>query len=581
MAAALPLSAIPFGASYQRLIQSAWFSYSTILLLQLKVIWGMWRVRDLTSGDTSAYFVQADHWFRYGTGSMVWSPLYTFLYGSLLEFSSDAFVVTTLHRLLIVLILAVLVLALMRKLLPPDLAWLMTAWWVILPINFDAMYEVHLFAVIPVLCAGLIILSWPGHWRYSGALALMLATSLLMRNELLLATGMLTAMMLGVALWNFRSQAARPRLTPRLWGAYAIPLICTWMLTLYCYRHATDVGYIAAQMEHKHTLNICQTYAFGYQQRQADFKKSAWTECQELMTRVFGKPEPSLLEALGRNPAAMFAHFLWNLQLVPSGLQVALFNEASGGMTPDYAPVMLNSGRALFASSVLLIVFAAGLIQLVRHWHTWWNDWLRERIWGWLLLLAASSVTVGVMISQRPRPSYMFVLAILLRAAAGMCLLVLLSKTAARTWLSTAFPALAVAIIFCKQSYYLHVVTPQPRLLLKAYQRVAPFAQTLTRSGTVLVAPGFTGQLCDYVGKGGCREFNYYDLAAEVSASNAWPKVLSGRSVTMVYLDEAVLATPDGQRLVSEAASAAWQTLVRFHGGGQNWMVLARPDLAR
>ncbi len=572
-------AAAPIGSRYQRLLQAAWFSYSTIVLLQLKVIWGIWYFRELTTGDTSAYFVNGYQWFKYGSAPISWSPLYTSFYGTLLELSSDAFLVTTLHRLLILFTLAVLILALMRKLLPPDLAWLMTAWWVILPINFDALYEVHLFAVIPVVCAALVILGWPGHWRFGGALAVMLVASLLMRNELLLATGILAAMMLGTAAWNFKIQAVRSRLTLGLLGAYAVPLVGASMLTFYYYQHANDLAALSGGLQRKHTLNICQTYAFGYQQRHADFEKSPWTECQALMLRIYGVSEPTLLEAIRRNPSAMLEHFFWNVGLIPSGLQVALFNEASGEVTPDYAPVTTKSGRALWASYFLMTIFAAGLVQLGRNWRYWWDQWLRGRAWGWLLLIATGCVTVGVMISQRPRPSYMFGLAILLRAATGMCLFVLLSRTPWRKWLSAAFPVLVVLIVFFKQSHYAHAKASEPRPLLRAYERLAPFAKTLERAGSVLVSPGYGGELCNYVGKGGCVGLNYYDLRAEAASGNAWPKILSGHSATLVYLDEAVLAEPSGQRLASEAISASWQVLVRFNGGGQNWILLASAGL--
>jgi hypothetical protein len=137
----------------RQLAASPWFSYLAILLLQIKVSWDMWRLRDLTPGDTSDYFVSAHRLFQSGSAPITWSPLYIAFYSSLLHLSSDAFLVTTLHRWLIVLTLAVLVLALMRRLLPPGVAWFMAAWWVILPINFDALYEVHLFVVIPVICS--------------------------------------------------------------------------------------------------------------------------------------------------------------------------------------------------------------------------------------------------------------------------------------------------------------------------------------------------------------------------------------------------------------------------------------------
>jgi hypothetical protein len=133
-------------------------AYASIILLQLKVVWGMWSFRDLTSGDTAGYFAGGAY-LRYLRGwlDLVWSPLYAMYYGSFLYLTSDAYVATNGHRLALVLVLAALVLALMRRLLEPRIAWLAAAWWVVQPVNHDVFYEVHLFAVLPVLLAAVVL----------------------------------------------------------------------------------------------------------------------------------------------------------------------------------------------------------------------------------------------------------------------------------------------------------------------------------------------------------------------------------------------------------------------------------------
>jgi len=43
-----------------RVAGSAWFAYGSILLIQAKVLWGIWEHRDLTAGtDATNYFIQA------------------------------------------------------------------------------------------------------------------------------------------------------------------------------------------------------------------------------------------------------------------------------------------------------------------------------------------------------------------------------------------------------------------------------------------------------------------------------------------------------------------------------------------
>src|SRR5262249_54141084 len=139
-----------FRALWPRVVavfESAWVAYALLLLLQLKVIWGVWANRDLTGGDTAFYYVGAWLWHTAGQVDVGWSPLYTAFYGCFLFLNPDPVWATVAHRVVTVLAASVLVLAVLRQLIPPGLAWLCAAWWAVLPIVFNTMYEVHLFAV--------------------------------------------------------------------------------------------------------------------------------------------------------------------------------------------------------------------------------------------------------------------------------------------------------------------------------------------------------------------------------------------------------------------------------------------------
>src|SRR5512132_1744992 len=142
--------------------RSAWFAYGSILLIQGKVLWGIWEHRDLTGGDTTQYFIQASRWTHGFHLDPVWSPLYDFFWGSLRWFVDDPYASTIAHRVLIVIAATVLVLAVLRRLLSPGIAWALAVWWAILPINYDVLYEVHLFALLPELLAVLIAVTWTG-----------------------------------------------------------------------------------------------------------------------------------------------------------------------------------------------------------------------------------------------------------------------------------------------------------------------------------------------------------------------------------------------------------------------------------
>src|SRR5262249_54011924 len=164
-----------------------WPSYAIISLLQLKILWKIWAFRDLTTGDTSSYFSSAYRWYENFAVNIVWSPLYTAFYGSMLILTRDAYAATILHRVLIVMAATLCVLALMRILLPPALALLIAAWWAVLPINFETLYEVHLFSLLPILAAWLVAAWKDDPWHRGTALAILAGATILVRNELIVA----------------------------------------------------------------------------------------------------------------------------------------------------------------------------------------------------------------------------------------------------------------------------------------------------------------------------------------------------------------------------------------------------------
>src|SRR5580698_6788096 len=76
----IQLPKIDWLAWAKRVLKHPATSYVTILLLQLKVIWGMWWYKEMAMGDTEAYFIDAASFVRDGKTSIAWSPLYsTFL----------------------------------------------------------------------------------------------------------------------------------------------------------------------------------------------------------------------------------------------------------------------------------------------------------------------------------------------------------------------------------------------------------------------------------------------------------------------------------------------------------------------
>ncbi|HSU67303.1 MAG TPA: hypothetical protein VLJ39_10550, partial [Tepidisphaeraceae bacterium] len=270
----------------EQLLRQPWFYYGTLFLLQLKRIWGMWQYRDLTSGDTSSYFADAFKWFRFGHTDIVWSPLYECFYGTLLHLTRDVATVTVLHRILIAFTATLLVLAVLRRLLPMELAWLIGAWWAVMPINFDTMYEVHLFAVIPILVAWLVLLRWRGPWARGTALGIFIIETILVRNETAVATGLF---FLICVLWEWRGldrlsvkptgRAAAGRGVVYTAIAYLVPVTLAVASVGWVYHRSYLKGEeMRRVIRAKHTVNMGQVYAFGYEQRHPEWTDSPWTD---------------------------------------------------------------------------------------------------------------------------------------------------------------------------------------------------------------------------------------------------------------------------------------------------------------
>ena len=464
-------------------------SYITILLLQLKVVWGIWWYKDLTGGDTAMYFESASGWFRDFRSTMAQSPLYTLFYGSLLNFSKDSYVVTIAHRLIIVFALAMLVLALMRRLLPPGIAWMMAAWWVVMPINFDALYEVHLFAVIPLLLAILAIFWMPGPWGRGIAMAILLVTAILLRNENLIAVILLAVASI---LWEIRG----PRRDNKTARAYVIPLLAATAVIAVFFWRENEFGFWQ-QLKEKQVSSVCVSIAYSYIQRVGDFQGSPFSECTQLMQRLFGSPIPSVVEAFRNNPEAMLQHLWWNISLIPAGLQVLLFNYRSGPINPDYVDTS-RSSLALIPSLLVIGIMILGGLLLRRKWAFWWETYLKPRAWGLLAFACTASVVLAVAPLNRPRPSYLFIFAIALRALMGMSLFFILTRwPKLRLPLGTIGVVAILAILLTPSIYQAH---PSSRPILREYQRVRPYAGQFHYPGTIMAASGWVYELVAYAG---------------------------------------------------------------------------------
>lgn len=558
----------------QQLCNNVWFAYGSLLLLQLKVVWHIWQYRDITIGDTAGYFTSALTWVQHLQNTIAWSPLYTAFYGTLLRVVPDAYSTTLLHRLIIVFTASVLVLTLMRRLLSPAMALLVSAWWAILPVNFDTLYEVHLFAVLPALLIFIVAARRSSPWIRGLIVGLFIIAAVLVRNELSIALGLWAIICLITEIRERRTQR-KP-----LWlyaAAYGLPSVLALGVIVFFYSRSFKQGAaLEATLEAKHTLNVCQIYAFNYQQRFSDWQLSPWTQCQDLMKRDFGVPQPSMVEAIRLNPGAMANYFLWNIRLIPAGLQKLMFNRTADTANPDYAPTHTGDPQANMFSLIVLGVVLVGGIYMWRERRHWWDTRLKDHYMAWLAILCAVVSVVVVMLTERPRPSYMFNLSILLLATFGLAFEVIITHTRWSNWFAASVPLLISALIIFMPPYYTptydNVFGFQGRPIMTAYHRLEPFA-TLFQGQLFGLSP-FSGDLCRFIDGAQCSGLAYNEIMngkPESTSVSAW---LEQKRIGLVYIDETYIDQPDIMNFVSSLDATHWQVIVNYSAPDGRWMLI-------
>jgi hypothetical protein len=376
-----------------------------IILLMTKVLWGYWE-RDLTYGDTASYFRDAALWHASKMVNIVWSPLYTAYYGSWLGVSENAAVATFLHRLGLIVASTALVAWLGLRTLPKVFALLLVCWWVALPIHYDTLYEVHLFGAIPVIVLALVALTVGEKWRLPLLSGIALAATVLIRNEYVLAVGLFWA--LGAVHLLRRRRGLAPRELCDATLRHAVVLLAVGIIIAFFYSASYIKGHaIKEASEPKHTLNMCQVYAFGYQQRNPAWTASPWTECSGLMQEKFGMPFPSLRQMIAMNPKEVAEHFLWNLSLTSAGLEVLLFNATTSRINPDYPPVLVVPILPSVLLGISLLIIVIGTTRAYRNKPVAYVGLRNDVAMLAPVLLAVLLMSIAVILTQRPRPSYL------------------------------------------------------------------------------------------------------------------------------------------------------------------------------
>jgi hypothetical protein len=513
-------------------------------------------------------------------------PLYHMLWGSMQWFVPDAYSVTILHRVLIALGTTALFLAVMRWLLTPGIAWALAVWWAVLPINYDVLYEIHLFGALAGLAIALVALRWSGLTGRAVTFGLLLSSALLVRNEYIVAAAVFGVIWGGYELWRVRQGTGLPWRT--LAKAAAIPILAFAVLIgLASWRNGAR-GSVFSELSRKHEVNVCQVYAQSLWQNGDLLAHNPHAQCYLYTQRDFGQKYPSLTEAVAENPGAMARHFARNAKLIPAGLEIDFFNSKYGSIAeasnPDYIPINQGSWPVLAGSIGIVLVIVIGAVLIWTERRRWWEDWLRVRVWGWASLAAMATSAIYAALLTRPRPSYMFPLGILIFAALGMSLVAIARRLGvperARALL---LPLALVAVILIPSHYRDGYSNPQigpGERLRTAVSRLDPYRSQIQGGHRGLLAVYPATSACEYVGRSDpCDPVSWNgDLAQSLGPELAGQEQENFEPipVNLIYADEYVFTADPGMRSrLNGMVGHGWRRVAPSSPDAP-WMLLAR-----
>lgn len=616
--ARLPLLASGLSSAFSfktcaRMLSSDWFALLMLLALQLKLMWGIWDFKDISLGDSPSYFQLASEGLESHRVHFAWSPLYTITGAILLHFQNHPLMFTTGMRLILVALITTMVFSIMRRLLPRPAAWLASAWFASLPIYFDTLYEVHLFGCLPTLSAWLTLLTFPGRWGRGSALAIFALGACLIRNELSIPCAIFGACVLVYELVQYRklkqtghvdtgsisTSSTSTNETPmgrnetpvrpitagtrlaRYLIPYLVPLLISATIVGIVYERSTaHFPLLSKHFKIKHTLNVCQIYAANYQQRHPEWTNDPWTGYSELMQSTFGKVQVTMGEAIARNPRAMLDYFAWNAHLIPSGLQVLLFNVASGKDNPDYAQVIIDAPKAIALSCLVLAALLAGAIKVSQEMPAL-KEWLlyRQRYFCVLAMGASACCSLFVMLMQRPRPSYILTLGVSIIALTAFCCWRLV-RTLKLRLPAAILPAVMILMVAFASPYYA-TASANRRVIFDYYTFLAPFKPLFKQTQGAIMLPDHGIDMDLYViGGKACDHFKYWrsfsSLGGTPKSATELGNALDSEFANYVLFAEDNIDQPSVSDFMRNANSNGWRNIGLQRTPGKRFALFQR-----
>lgn len=478
------------------------------VVIQSAMLWGITTVKDFEGGDTMGYVLRAREY-----ADILYSPMYTGAMRIVLDFTGDAYATNVATRVFALLVIAALVMLLFRRFVSPALSLILFVIFAFNPGYVDAMYTVHIWGMILPLIALVAVAYMPPEKSIPWAVGLFVINAMVMRNEYVLVP------LIFLALVMYPGRFLTWRDVREKWRAFVIKTWFIWVFVIAVAVVLIVVSWLPVwsepfrlNLESKHTMNVCQVYAYYRMEIGDDRVIDPWTKCQLIMQADFGTRQPSLTTAFLANPRAILEMGLYNVSLLPNGLQVLLTGGFFGGDSPDYWAQRTNV-VAPVTTAALLLVAGRGAWS-VREFggrapRGEQPDRSAERAFV-LLTISIMALMLFLALSQRPRPSYIFLTTVIILLFVGIGM----SRMRIRVvkWMSLALVvALATTAIVTQVRHplfgddYVNLFYGKGQPVLTEYRSLAPLAADFPAEPVKITisAPVDPESLCFYLRRAG------------------------------------------------------------------------------
>src|SRR5262245_46631471 len=172
---------------------------------------------------------------------------------------------------------------------------------------------------------------------------------------------------------------------------------------------------------------------------------------------------------------------------------------------------------------------------MVRQRRFWWEHWLRSRLLICLAMVSVALVSVPVIATQRPRPSYLFPLSLCLMAVTGWSLVVIFHRFTIVKRLAPLMPAVMVGLCLLVPSYYANPDRQQARRLYETTGSLLPHQALIADTDTRFLKGEYCSEVSFYLGHGACQSYSYAVLE-EKPPDQSLEAFLTERGINLIYM---------------------------------------------